>query len=458
MDEYRQRRERRRRLRSRLLRVAAVVAALGMIAVYVFGGTAGAAPAHSAPAEDGPQPGPGQWFMEDYGIPELWETTRGEGVTVAVVDSGVKADHENLTGKVKASRDFSGSGHDGTVPVGPEEIIHHGTAVAGVIAGNGSGAGPTGVAPEAEIASASVWLGAGGPSAAQSTRVQAQQALEWAVDSGASVVNMSLGWNDPAWPESWDEAFAHAYAEDVVVIACVGNRSQGASQAWSPATVPGVVGVGGLGRSGEVRESSTAPGTAVDLMGPAEDIPVPYHDGGYGTADGCSFAAPVISGIAALLRSAHPEMSADEVVAALTQTAGDVAGHEGRSTAEEPDPIVGWGRVDPGAALAWEPDGSEASAAQQLEDWVRMHRRADAEAEAGAEGPADSPPSASGEADADGEGTATGEDEEPQVRAAAAPAARLGPALLVAGGVVSLGLLTAGGVGFLRIRRSSRRG
>jgi subtilisin family serine protease len=451
MESRGHRRERRRRLRTRILRIAAVVAALGMIAVYVFGGAAGAAPAQAAP-DDVPEPGPGQWFLEDYGIPEMWETTQGEGVTVAVIDSGVKDDHENLTGRVTASKDFSGSGHDGTVPVGPDEIIHHGTAVAGVIAGNGTGAGPVGVAPQSKIAAASVWLGAGGPSDAESTRTQAQQALDWAIDSGASVVNMSLGWNDPAWPESWDETFARAYAEDVVVIACVGNRSQGATQAWSPATVPGVVGVGGLARSGEVRQSSSAPGTAVDLMGPAEGIPVPFYDGGYGTADGCSFAAPVVSGVVALLRSAHPEMSADEVVAALEQTAGAVKGHDGRSTADAPDPEVGWGRIDPPAALDWEPSGETASAADELADWVRMHRRAadDAGAQAGEE---TASPDSGG-----GPGASEDAEQAPVAVGGTVPPARLGPVVLVAGGLVSLGLLIAAGVGLLRIRRRSRDG
>lgn len=441
----RRRRERRRRLRARVLQLLAILAALGLVAATIFGGSASAA---EAPTNDQAEPGPGQWFMDDYDIPELWETTRGDGVTVAVIDSGVSDDHENLTDRVTASRDFSGAGKDGTEPVGAESIIHHGTAVAGVVAGNGTGSGPMGVAPEATIASASVWLGGGAPSAAQSTRVQAEKALRWAVDSGASVINMSLGWDDPSWPQKWDDAFAYAYENDAVVIACVGNRSQGATQAWSPATVPGVVGVGGLTKSGAIRDTSTAPGTAVDLMGPAEDIPVPFWDGGYGTADGCSFAAPVVSGIAALLRSAHPGWSADEVVAALNETAGPVEGHEGRGTYEDPDPIVGYGRIDPAAAFAWEPGDDVPSAADQLSEWVQMHRRGEADSETARAGGE----SAAAQDDATQEADRT----DGTVTAANVPRQVLGPSVLIGGGVLGAALLTGALVVGVRTRRAGQ--
>lgn len=438
-------------MRRRVLQILAILAVLGLVATMLYRGAAqaatpstDAAPPDAGEREDSAQePGPGQWFMEPYGIPDLWETSRGEGVTVAVIDSGVNDQHENLTGRVTAAQDFSGTGKDGTEPVGDESIIHHGTAVAGVIAGSGTGSGPVGVAPEADIASASVWLGGDAPAASQSTRVQAERALRWAVDNGASVINMSLGWDDPSWPETWDSAFAYAYEHDAVVIACVGNRSQGATQAWSPATVPGVVGVGGLTKDGTIRESSSAPGTAVDLMGPAEDIPVPFWEGGYGTADGCSFAAPVVAGVAALLRSAHPDWTADQVTAALRETAGPVEGHDGQGTAEEPDPLVGAGRLDPAAALDWETRADVPSAAGQLEEWVRMHRRAEPQPEAG------ETTAATEDAEADGPVLADG-----TVAASGTASPVLGPVLVAVGGAAGAGLLLAAGVLAVRGRRA----
>lgn len=329
------------------------------------------------PAMAAPKPGPGQWFLKDYGIDKMWKASTGKGVKVAVIDSGVNADHEDLEGVVSGSKDFSGLDEDGRTPIGGKTTIHHGTAVAGVIAGQGTGVGPTGVAPDATILSGSMWLGPDRPKESGSTREQADKAIRWAVDSGAEVINMSLGWDDPAWPESWDDAFAYAYKKDVVIVACVGNASQGATQAWSPSTVPGVIGVGGLDKQGRVLEDSTAPGTAVDLMGPAEDIPIPYYSGGYAEGQGCSFASPVVSGVAALIRSENPDLSADEVRAKLEDSAKPVSGHTGTSKKDKPDPIVGAGRLDPRAALKSKVPGSVPSAEDQLADWVKMHRRAD---------------------------------------------------------------------------------
>ena len=356
------------------MRAAARLAAVAALVLGLVVGT-------TNPVIAAPEAGPGQWFIKDYGIDKLWKTTTGKGVKVAVIDSGVNTDHEDLEGVVSKAKDFSGLGKDGTTPIGGKTTIHHGTAVAGVIAGQGVGAGPTGVAPDAKVLSASMWLGPDRPKESGSTREQADEAIRWAVDSGAKVINMSLGWDDPGWPESWDKAFSYAYEKDVLVVACVGNASQGATQAWSPSTVPGVIGVGGLDKKGKVLEDSTAPGTAVDLMGPAEDIPIPYYSGGYAEGQGCSFASPIVSGVAALIRADDPDLSADEVRAKLQSGAKSVAGHKGVSKKGEPDPVVGSGRLDPQAALKAAVPETVPSAEDELSDWVTMHRRGEAEAQ-----------------------------------------------------------------------------
>ena len=391
------------------------------------------------PAMAAPKPGPGQWFIKDYGIDSLWKKSTGKGVKVAVIDSGVNADHDDLDGVVSKSKDFSGLDKDGKTPIGGKTTIHHGTAVAGVIAGQGEGAGPIGVAPDVDILSASMWLGPDRPKESGSTREQASKAIRWAVDSGAQVINMSLGWDDPAWPESWDESFAYAYEKDVVIVACVGNASQGASQAWSPSTVPGVIGVGGLGKDGHVLADSTAPGTAVDLMGPAADIPIPYYSGGYAEGQGCSFASPVVSGVAALLRAENPELSADEVSAKLLSSAKSVPGHKGTSKKDKPDPIVGWGRLAPKTAMKSDVPKAVPSAADDLAEWVKMHRRAKSDpAETDTAAPAeDSVPQAVAPKDV--------------VSSQATP--KLGFAVLGGGGLVALVLFVLAAVVFIRRRR-----
>lgn len=388
-----------------------------------------------------PTAGPGQWYISDYGIDRAWKTSTGKGVKVAVIDSGIKDSHEDLHDTVVAAKDFSGSGKDGRTPVGPEETIKHGTAVAGVIAGQGVGEGPRGVAPDAELLSASMWLGSGAPDGSSDSRTQAAQAVRWAVDKGARVINMSLGWDDPAWPESWDEAFGYAYSKDVLVVACVGNRSQGARRAWSPATVPGVIGVGGLGRDGRVDQASSAPGTSVDLMGPAQAIPVPFYQGGYAEAEGCSFAAPVVAGVAALIRSAHPDYSADQVSDVLLHSAAPVKGHKGRGTAAQPDPTVGFGRLDPLAALAASPAEHPRSAAEELAAWKTMHRRADTAPQntAGASAPA----------------TTAAATDTPAQAQQGRPRAVLGPVVLASGIIAAL---VCACLGLIRVRRGSGAG
>lgn len=323
------------------------------------------------------EPSAGQWFAEDLGLEEAWKTSTGKGVKVAVIDSGTDDGHENLKDRVVAAKDFSGAKKDGTTPVGPQETIHHGTAVAGVIAGTGKGVGPVGIAPDARIMSASIWLGSDTPDESDS-RDQAADAVKWAADNGAKVINMSLGWDDPAWPESWDKAFMHAYKKDALVIACVGNASQGAKRVWSPATVPGVIGVGGIGRNGKVDKQSSAPGVDVDLMAPSQGIPVPLTGGNYGTAEGCSFAAPIVAATAALIRSAHPEYTADQTAEALRSTAAAVKDHDGVTSGDDFDTTVGYGRIRPVEALKADIDKAP-SAEKALSEWIHMHRRAEAE-------------------------------------------------------------------------------
>ena len=116
-------------------------------------------------------------------------------------------------------------------------------------------------------------------------------------------------------------------------------------------------------------------------MGPAEDIPIPYYSGGYAEGQGCSFASPVVSGVAALIRSENPDLSADEVRAKLQSSAKPVDGHKGVSKKGKPDPIVGFGRVDPRAAVKAKVPKDVSSAEDELADWVKMHRRGEEKAE-----------------------------------------------------------------------------
>lgn len=357
-----------------------------------------------------------EWWLGQYDVRQAWKVTKGRGVTVAVIDSGVDDKQPDLKGSVTAATDMSGLGADGTTPIGSSESLFHGTAVASVLAGHGHGkdgkAGVVGVAPRAKLLSASVWLGANMPSGASDQRAEVAKAVRWAVDKGASVINLSLGWNDPSWPTSWDSAFRYAAKHDVVVVACVGNRSQGATQAWSPSTIPGVIGVTGLRKNGTVSKAESAPGIAVDLAGPGENIPVSWYRGGYANAEGSSFATPVVAGAAALIRAAHPHMSAANVINRLYVTARPVKDHHGTTSAGRPDPLVGRGRVDVGAAVTKKIPSVTANPDGSLSQWITMHRRATGAPDKPLAGSEKSAGGATGDG-ANGDGAVTPDADEP---------------------------------------------
>ena len=136
-----------------------------------------------------------EYWLADYGITTAWATTRGAGTTIAIIDSGVDGSHPDLSGAVVGAVDFSGSGTGG----GPVAGNDHGTMVAALAAGRGHGSnsGVIGAAPEAGILAISI-----GFTADDSSDPQVAEAIVWAVDHGADVINMSFTRNTLDWPES----------------------------------------------------------------------------------------------------------------------------------------------------------------------------------------------------------------------------------------------------------------
>ncbi|WP_198587163.1 S8 family serine peptidase [Glycomyces xiaoerkulensis] len=289
------------------------------------------------------------WHVPTIGAERAWRTATGAGVTVAVIDSGVDADHPDLAGAVLPGRSYvTEAGRTGPRLLalgadrrrnGDEAVAHadpvgHGTAVAGLIAGRGGGSG-SGVAPAAEILPVRVL----DDQNRYDDSALVADAVEWAVDQGADVVNLSLGghYDSPAL----GSAIEYAAARDVLVVACTGNQAlEGAGESvWFPARDPRVLAVTGVDRS--LRRWPTAiSDDRTDLAAPGVGLWAPAAGGGYKEATGTSFASAVAAGAAALVRSAQPELSADEVKYVLTATAGP----EG--------PGIGAGVVDAAAAVA----------------------------------------------------------------------------------------------------------
>ena len=311
-----------------------------------------------------------EYWLDEYGIRDAWATTKGEGITIAVIDTGVDGSVPDLEGAVVGGTDFSGLGsRDGQTPVGStgEE---HGTMVASLAAGRGTGGnnGVIGSAPAASILSISIGFGEGSTSSDD----QIANAVRWAVDNGADIINMSLTRNTLEWPESWDDAFLYAMQNDVVIVAAAGNRGSGTTTVGAPATMPGVLTVAGVDRNGEASFDASSQGITIAVAAPSEELVGAVPGGGYVVWNGTSGATPIVAGVVALVMSAHPGLDAANVINRIVQTAKD-AGDTGT------DAIYGFGLIDAEAAVA-DPDipRVESNPMGDLAEWITVYRRADA--------------------------------------------------------------------------------
>lgn len=350
-----------------VLTMAGVLGGISLLPVASAAERADAAPA--APTAQADALRDAQYWLGEYGIRDAWAVTRGAGVTIAIIDTGVGSPRE-LQGAVVGGADFSGRGSaDGRTPVGPDG--EHGTLVASLAAGRGTSAtaGVIGTAPEASVLAISIGLSGG------DSDEQIADAVRWAVDNGADVINMSLTRNTLDWPESWDEAFLHAARNDVVVVAAAGNRGSGTEEVGAPATMPGVLTVAGVNRSGVSSRTASAQGLTIGVSAPSERLVGVMPDGSYVRWNGTSGATPIVAGVVALVRAAHPELDVANVINRITSTARD-AGEPGA------DVTYGFGLLDAAAAVRADVATVTANPMGELDEWVRVNRRQEAPADA----------------------------------------------------------------------------
>ncbi|SCE79009.1 type VII secretion-associated serine protease mycosin [Micromonospora mirobrigensis] len=299
-----------------------------------------AAPAPTCGPTGGPAPTERPWALGRLKPEAVWPITRGAGVTVAVIDSGVSASHPTLQGRVREGRDFSG------LPQrqGRCDQAGHGTVVAGIIAGRDDTDSPfTGVAPDAAILPLRV-LPDTGETRDPGLPGQIAQAIRWAADHDADVINLSL-MTEPT-PEL-EQAIGYALSRKVVVVAAAGNTNEQQRRDLPayPASYPGVIAVAGVDEEG-AHVGSSISGEYVDVAAPGLNLigPAPRGAGYLPEPDGgTSFAAAYVSGVVALLRAAQPDLTPDQVTARLTGTADSPP--EGRNTE------IGYGVVDPYRAV-----------------------------------------------------------------------------------------------------------
>ncbi|MDT9693416.1 type VII secretion-associated serine protease mycosin [Streptomyces sp. P9(2023)] len=295
------------------------------------------------------------WSLQRVLLDELWQDTKGKGVRVAVIDTGVDDVNPQLktavdakAGKdyLKPDKDNPGAGDDERGKTdGTVDEVGHGTKVAGIIAARPrAGTGFVGLAPEATI----IPIRQNDEKNSGKSDTMAL-AIDHAVARGADVINISQDTTQPLSPDSaMGKAVARALAQDIVVVASAGNDGMdGKLKNTYPAAFPGVLAVASSDRNNERAEFSQS-GEFVGVAAPGIDMVSTVPGGGQCVDNGTSFSAPYVSGVAALLKAKHPKWTPAQIVARIEQTA--VRSVNGR------DNHVGWGVVDPVRALSDAPE------------------------------------------------------------------------------------------------------
>jgi membrane-anchored mycosin MYCP len=295
---------------------ACVVACLAMTGLAVV---VPAAPAAAANCVDpciafAPVP----WPQRMFDVERVWSMTRGGGVRVAVIDSGVDAGHPQLQGRVAAGTDFITPGGNGQV-----DCAGHGTQVAGIIAAQPQqSVGFHGIAPQATI----VPIRYIGESDNQSAGVAGiANGIRFAINSGARVIVVPQA--SYFADDNLAGAVRQAVAADIVVVAGVGEDggTNGAKRTPYPAAFDGVIGVTAVKENTLVADDSGR-GAYVDLAAPGVQVVSTQRGGGLTVANGTAFAAAFVAGAAALVRSWWPKMTAAEVTKRLLATASPAPG------------------------------------------------------------------------------------------------------------------------------------
>jgi hypothetical protein len=270
--------------------------------------------------------GTNEWNLNSINAPESWaQGYTGQGVVVAVVDTGVDVNHPDLMSQLWVNADeIAGNGIDddrngyvddvsgwdfATGDNNPDDGNGHGTHVAGTIAADNNGFGATGVAPGATIMPVRV-LGSNG----SGTAAAVAAGIRYAAANGADIINLSLGGGFSSIILS---AIQYAMSLDVLVVAAAGNESAATPgyPARFSASLANVISVGAYASSGAIASFSNDVGTsgAVQVDAPGVGVYSTYVDGRYGRLSGTSMATPHVAGLAALALSANPNLTASQL-------------------------------------------------------------------------------------------------------------------------------------------------
>jgi hypothetical protein len=268
-----------------------------------------------------------QWHLPKMAAPLAWATGDGTGITVAVLDTGVNGNHEDLFGRVLPGRNVVSNNSDTTDNHG------HGTKVSGVIAARtNNGIGVASVAPGAKILPIKISNASDGV-AYYSDMVDG---IVWAADNGARVANLSYG---AAGSSSVADAADYMMGKGGVVVLAAGNynRDRGYGN-YASLFVASATG------TSDTRASYSDYGSYVDIAAPGSGIYTTNTSGSYSSVSGTSFASPNTAAVAALVMSANPGLLPTDVMAVIINSSVDLGDASW-------DPFYGHGRVDALAAV-----------------------------------------------------------------------------------------------------------
>ncbi|MFI5758867.1 type VII secretion-associated serine protease mycosin [Streptomyces sp. NPDC051569] len=274
------------------------------------------------------------WSLQRILLDQLRGESTGKGVTVAVIDTGVDGTSAQLGPAVIDGKDFVGSTN------GTQDVEGHGTRVAGIIAARAiKGTGFAGIAPDAKI----LPIRYTGAEDKQGDSATMTEAIRYALSRGAEIINISSDTTGRKDNIDLRNAVQDAVDAGVLIVAAAGNDgADGTSARTYPASYDGVLAVAASDRNDERAYFSQA-GDFVDVAAPGVGMVSTVPKGGQCTADGTSFAAPYVTGVAALLKAKNPDWTAAQISTRIQETA--------KRPGRGPNRFLGWGVVDPVAAL-----------------------------------------------------------------------------------------------------------
>jgi uncharacterized repeat protein (TIGR02543 family) len=259
--------------------------------------------------------GDAQWHHEFMDSELAWELTTGEGVVIAIIDSGIDIDHPKFTGRILPNSYNAYTDKIGLAYVRDDHSRSHGTHVAGIAAAAMQGdSSICGIAPDASILAIKATM----PDTGYLLTETWVRGLNYAVENGAHIVNMSFGSAYSGGSNALEQnAIASAVARGVTIVCSAGNAHD--NHAGYPAAYPESLAIAALGENGLLASYSNT-GPEIDVAAPGSLI-YSTVTGGYNYLSGTSMASPNVTGVAALIKSRHPEYTPEQIRDVLRRTA-----------------------------------------------------------------------------------------------------------------------------------------